>query len=112
MEKYNKESDETKKAEIETNPHMIFLTALENCKPLLKMTPINKGGITYQVPVPMSEKERESKAIKMLITTANDKDRNMRFYDRLALELIDAFQNKVNRCKIIATLFWIFWIVD
>lgn len=94
VEKYNK-AKESERAEIETNPQKIFLTALDNVKPLLKVIPLVKSGISYQVPVPMTEKEREFKASKLLIETCLDKERSMRFYDRLAIELIDAYQNQV-----------------
>lgn len=95
VEKWNKETDEKKRAEIETDPQKIFLGAVENCKPLLKLTPIKKGGITYQVPVPMTDNERRFRAVKMLIASCNEKERNMRFWDRLAIELIEAHQNQV-----------------
>ncbi len=95
MERFNKEQDETKRNNIETNPLKIFLTALDNCKPLLKLEPVNRGGITYQCPMPMSERESEFRSIKFILTSANDKDRNVRFYDSLSNELLDAYQFQV-----------------
>ncbi len=74
----------------------IFLTALDNCKPLLKLEKVNKGGITYQCPMPMSEKQREFKAIKFIISSCLEKDRPMRFYDALANELLDAYEYQVS----------------
>jgi small subunit ribosomal protein S7 len=82
----------------------IFLTALDNCKPLLKLEKVNKGGITYQCPMPMSEKQREFKAIKFIISSCLEKDRPMRFYDALANELLDAYEYQVN-INIISKLF-------
>jgi small subunit ribosomal protein S7 len=95
VERFNKEQDETKRNNIETNPLKIFLTALDNCKPLLKLEPVNRGGITYQCPMPMSERESEFRSIKFILTSANDKDRNVRFYDSLSNELLDAYQFQV-----------------
>lgn len=95
VEKLNKETDEAKRSQIEANPLNIFLQALDNCKPLLKLEPVNKGGITYQCPMPMSEREREFKAIKFILNSCLEKDRNMRFYDALANELLDAYQFQV-----------------
>ena len=95
MEKQNKELDEEKRKEIEANPFDVFLAALDNCKPLLKVIPVKKGGITYKCPVPMNEKEREFKAIQLILKSCLEKDRNTRFYDALAHELIDAQQNQV-----------------
>lgn len=97
MERFNKEQDETKRNNIETNPLKIFLTALDNCKPLLKLEPVNRGGITYQCPMPMSERESEFRSIKFILTSANDKDRNVRFYDSLSNELLDAYQFQVKK---------------
>ena len=100
------ESDKSKgktaeeKPAIELNPVTIFEKAVENCKPILKMTPIMKGGITYQVPVPMSDKEREFRSMKLIISACEDKKSNERFYDKLAQELIDAFNNRVRHLYI------------
>lgn len=48
MEKYHKSSAE-KKAVIECNPYKILHQALENCKPVVGLTSIQKGGKYYQV---------------------------------------------------------------
>ena len=81
--------------EIVTDPMRVFLTALDNCRPLLKVTPIKKGGISYQVPVPMSETEREFRARKIIIKSAKDKDNHVRFPKQLAYELLAASKNEV-----------------
>ena len=83
------------KAQIETNPLNVFMKAMDNCKPILKMISVSKGGITYQVPVPMSEHEREFKATKLIISSVLEKEKDVRFYDKLASELIDASLNQV-----------------
>nr|ACI67117.1 28S ribosomal protein S7, mitochondrial precursor [Salmo salar] len=43
VEKYHK-APEGKKAEIECNPYAIFHQALENCKPVIGLASIQKGG--------------------------------------------------------------------
>lgn len=48
VEKYHK-APEGKKAEIECNPYAIFHQALENCKPVIGLASIQKGGKFYQV---------------------------------------------------------------
>lgn len=48
MEKYHK-APEGKKEEIECNPYTIFHQALENCKPVVGLASIQKGGKFYQV---------------------------------------------------------------
>ncbi|KAG8321426.1 28S ribosomal protein S7, mitochondrial [Homalodisca vitripennis] len=49
LEKYHKEEDPAEKAKIEVDPLKIFHCAIENCKPLLQLTKIKRGGATYQV---------------------------------------------------------------
>lgn len=49
LRKYHKaETDEEKQA-IELRPKAIFHQAVDNCKPILKLTPIKRGGVRYQV---------------------------------------------------------------
>lgn len=48
MEKYHK-APEGKKEEIECNPYAIFHQALDNCKPVIGLASIQKGGKFYQV---------------------------------------------------------------
>lgn len=47
VEKYHKASKE-KKEEIECNPYTIFHQALDNCKPVVGLASIQKGGKFYQ----------------------------------------------------------------
>ncbi len=96
LEKRNKETKEENKQLIMTDPMTIFLKALDNCKPLLKIVNVTKGGISYKCPVPMSEKEREFKATKFIISSCLEKERDQRMHDALAYELIEAAQNQVN----------------
>lgn len=95
VEKLNKAKTDEAKNAIEANPQKVFLQALDNCKPILKLTSISRGGINYQVPVPMSEKEREFKATKFILSSCLEKEKTVRLYDRLANELLDAYQNQV-----------------
>ena len=102
VEKLNKAEDPKEKEKIETRPLNIFLKAIDNCKPILKIVKIKKGGITYQVPTPMTEKEREFRATKMLITScqekyvdAKEKKMPLAFFERFSYELFEAFNNQV-----------------
>lgn len=49
LEKYHKCENEEEKKNIELNPKVILHKAVENCKPLLDLTPIKRGGVSYQV---------------------------------------------------------------
>jgi small subunit ribosomal protein S7 len=94
LEKYHKCQNDDDKAAIELNPRVIFHQAVDNCKPVLSLTPIKRGGVRYQVPVPITPKKSQFLSMKWLIEAAKEKDRNIRFHYQLALELIDAANNK------------------
>lgn len=48
LERYHKAPPEEKE-NIEINPRAVLHNAVENCKPLLKLVPIKRGGVTYKV---------------------------------------------------------------
>lgn len=48
MERYHRSSPAEKEA-IECNPYAIFHQAIENCKPIIGLASIQKGGRNYQV---------------------------------------------------------------
>lgn len=48
VEKYLK-SPAAKRDEVECNPYAIFHQALENCKPIIGLASVQKGGKFYQV---------------------------------------------------------------
>lgn len=49
LERYNRETDPEKKASIIIDPIVILKKAIVNCKPLLKLTAVKRGGSFYQV---------------------------------------------------------------
>nr|CAD7410493.1 unnamed protein product [Timema poppensis] len=94
LERFNTSPTPELKENIETNPLIIFYRAVENCKPLLQLSPIKRGGVTYQVPVPITEKRSNFLAMKWLIEAAQDKERTVHFPEKLAWELLDASLNQ------------------
>jgi small subunit ribosomal protein S7 len=73
-------------------PLDIFLKAVDNVKPRLEVKSRRVGGATYQVPVEIRETRREALAMRWIINAA--RLRNGRgMGDRLASELMDAFNN-------------------
>ncbi|KAJ8929809.1 hypothetical protein NQ314_017406 [Rhamnusium bicolor] len=70
-----------------------LINAVENCKPVMHLTPIKRGGVRYQVPVPITDKKAQFLSMKWLIAAGKEKDRNARFNLQLAKELIDAANN-------------------
>ncbi|CAH1115984.1 unnamed protein product [Phaedon cochleariae] len=93
LEKYHKCESEEDKQKIELNPRVVFHKAVENCKPVIHLTPIKRGGVRYQVPVPITDKKAQFLSMKWLITAAREKEKTVRFHLQLARELIEAANN-------------------
>ncbi|KAJ8923202.1 hypothetical protein NQ315_001756 [Exocentrus adspersus] len=94
IEKYHKCKNDEDKSKIELNPRVIFYKAIENCKPVMQLTPIKRGGVRYQVPVPITEKRSQFMSMKWLIAAAKDRDRKtVLFPAQMAKEFIDASNN-------------------
>lgn len=93
LERYHL-ADEDEKHKIETNPKAIIYKAITNCRPLLHLTPIKRGGVNYQVPVPITEKRSYFLAMKWIIEAAREKERTVHFPEKMAWELIDAASNQ------------------
>ncbi|KAF6721534.1 28S ribosomal protein S7, mitochondrial [Oryzias melastigma] len=99
VEKYHK-SPPGKKEEIECNPYTIFHTALENCKPVVGLASIQKGGKFYQVPIPLTDNRRRFLAMKWMITECREnKHRRTHMYEKLSQELLAAFEKEGNVIK-------------
>ncbi|XP_077589997.1 small ribosomal subunit protein uS7m [Stigmatopora nigra] len=99
VEKYHKAPQE-KKDEIDCNPYSIFHRALENCKPVVGLTSIQKGGKHYQVPVPLSDNRRRFLVMKWMITECREnKHRRMHMYEKLSQELMAASVKEGNVFK-------------
>ncbi|XP_046745398.1 28S ribosomal protein S7, mitochondrial isoform X1 [Diprion similis] len=93
LERYHKASPEDKFG-MQLDPKVIMHRAIENCKPLLKLVPIKRGGATYQVPIPVTEKTAQWLASKWLLEAARDKENNAHLPDKLAYEILDAFNDQ------------------
>ena len=76
----------------EKEPLEVFLKAIENVKPQIEVKSRRVGGATYQVPVEIRESRREALCMRWIINAARARaGRSMG--DRLAAELLDAFNN-------------------
>jgi small subunit ribosomal protein S7 len=70
-------------------PVEVFEQAVANATPLLEVKPRRVGGATYQVPVQIEGRRRQSLAIRWLLLSA--RSRNGRtMHEKLANELLDA----------------------
>lgn len=76
----------------------VFKKAIDNCKPNLEVRSRRVGGATYQVPVDVRPVRRSTLAIRWIILNSRArKEKTMK--DRLAGELIDAYNNKGSSVK-------------
>lgn len=93
VEAYNKSTAESKE-NIECNPTAILEKALDNCKPVMGITLVKRGGTFYQVPVPLTANRSRFLSMKWMIEASQDKFRRVHFPEKLAQELLDAYHNK------------------
>lgn len=96
LEKYHQAQTQEEKDAIIVNPHIIFNRAVDNCKPVLETCKVVKAGVMYHVPISCKPDRQVFRSMRWLIGSCRGKakDRKVRFYDRLARELIDAAQNE------------------
>jgi small subunit ribosomal protein S7 len=80
------------KEKTKKDPLEIFEKAIENAGPLLEVRPRRIGGATYQIPLEVKEKRRESLALRWLIQGAKIK-KGKKMAEKLAEELISASKN-------------------
>ena len=81
-----------------SDPVDLFETAVKNATPLVEVRARRVGGATYQVPMEVRSTRAQALAFKWILT--NSKKRNEKTQrERLANELIDAFENKGNSVK-------------
>ena len=90
---FNIISEKTNKKPIE-----YFHIALENVKPSLEVRSRRVGGATYQVPVEVRPVRSQALAMKWIVESAR-KRRDKTMKERIANELMDAFNKKGNAIK-------------
>ncbi len=74
------------------DPLKVFKSSIENVKPLIEVKPRRVGGATYQVPVEIRPQRRLALAFRWIINYARGRNEKT-MTDRLAGELVDAFNN-------------------
>ena len=74
------------------DPVEAFTMAINNVKPMVEVKSRRVGGATYQVPVEIRESRREALGMRWLINAARARSGH-EMSDRLAAELLDAFNN-------------------
>lgn len=93
VENYNRAA-EAEKSSLETNPRVIFMKAIENCKPSMGLVTIKRGGKNYQVPSPLKPNRQRFLAMKWILLECDKKPLKMHMPEKLARELIEAFHNQ------------------
>ncbi|XP_030383084.1 28S ribosomal protein S7, mitochondrial [Scaptodrosophila lebanonensis] len=68
----------------------LLIQAIENSRPLLQLSSIKRGGVKYQVPVPLTSKKSYFYAMKWILDAAKEKDRKISLSSKLAWEILDA----------------------
>lgn len=76
----------------------VFEQALRNASPTIEVKPKRVGGATYQVPVEVKSDRRYALAMRWLLISARARS-GRPMAERLATELIDAFNNTGNTIK-------------
>lgn len=76
----------------------VFIRALENVKPQIEVKSRRVGGVTYQVPVEVYPRRKQSLAIRWILSAARSRSgRSME--EKLASELLDALENNGGAMK-------------
>ncbi len=81
------------KEKLGLEPIDAFNQALENAKPLLETKGRRVGGATYQVPMEIRPERRQTLAIRWIVVFARKRNGERTMEERLAGELIDAYNN-------------------
>ena len=80
------------------DPKEMFAQALNNIMPMVEVKARRVGGANYQVPIEIRAERRQTLAIRWLVAAARKRgEREMA--QRLAAELVDAFNNAGNAVK-------------
>ena len=79
-------------------PIEFFHSALDNVKPNLEVRARRVGGATYQVPVEVRPRRAQTLAMKWIVDCASKRNEKT-MKERIANEIIDAFNNKGSAVK-------------
>lgn len=80
------------KEKTKQDPLTVLEKAVQNVTPLLEVRPRRVGGATYQVPIEVPPRRGLSLALRWIVRAARER-KGMPMKERLALEILDAFNN-------------------
>jgi len=81
------------------DPVKTFKKAIKNVTPMLEVKSRRVGGANYQVPVEIKSRRQEALAIRWLINYAKARKSERTMKEKLAMELLDAAENKGTAIK-------------
>ncbi|MBU2592794.1 MAG: 30S ribosomal protein S7 [Patescibacteria group bacterium] len=81
---------------LKIDPMIVFEKAIANIKPRVEVRSRRVGGAAYQVPILVRTSRQDSLSIRWLVTAARKRPNKEyhTFMEKLAAELIDAYQEK------------------
>ena len=74
------------------DPMVVFEQALNNIMPMVEVKARRVGGANYQVPIEIRPERRQTLAIRWLVAATRKRSEKV-MSDRLAAELMDAYNN-------------------
>jgi small subunit ribosomal protein S7 len=83
---------------LKRGPIEVFDQAIRNASPVIEVKAKRVGGATYQVPIEVKSDRRQALAMRWILTSARGRV-GKPMYERLAAELMDAFNNTGNSIK-------------
>ena len=86
------------KSKSKDEPITIFNEAINNIRPTVEVRSRRVGGATYQVPMEVRPKRAQTLAMKWIVDSAIKRNEKT-MKERVANEIIDAFNNKGNAVK-------------
>jgi len=89
---------DTIERKLRREPLEVFHDALSNVSPAIEVRSRRVGGATYQVPVEVRPERRQALAIRWIVNAARSRNENT-MEERLAGELVDAFNNRGSAVK-------------
>ena len=71
-----------------------FTRAMDNIKPKIELRSRRVGGANYQVPIEVRSDRQQALAIRWIVTNARARKSERTMIDKIAGELMDAFNNR------------------
>ena len=99
LDKIKVRMDKDKREGMPENVIDVFRQAIENVKPNVEVRSKRVGGANYQVPMPVTQRRRQSLAFRWLITAIRS-EKGKPMADRLAKELYDAANGDGKACTV------------